>query len=152
MGRRMVIFHRCVRIIPLSFAVAGGGYLLFGNPPGSFVEFSVTVLVLVAIVLDYALDFGKKASVMHVIGLECKRIQNAYHDLWEQVNDSNPEEQEIRQENRKLADLLTEVAGWAGFVDLYEGSKLNDKCRKAALVELGECYLGRKEYVKEAGN
>ena len=54
MGRRMARAHRWVRIVPLSFAFAGGGALLLGQSTEIWIELGITILVVTAMVLDYA--------------------------------------------------------------------------------------------------
>ena len=143
LGRRMKRLDIIIRIITLAFAVAGGGYLAIGNPEENPVEFTTIVIVLSVFVIGFVLRAQEKATVLHFVGLECGRIRDAYHDLWSQLHDEVSEEPQIRKENRALVDRLTEIAGWAGFVDLFEDSCLNKECRKTAKDELRERYSSR---------
>ena len=141
LGRRMRRFDLTIRITTLASAVAGGGYIATGIAVKNRMELFTLIVAITVFVLGFVLRFQEKATVLHYVGLECGRIRDAYHDLWSRFQDAVSEESQLREENRKLADRATEVAGWAGFVDLFEDTGLNKKCRKAAKDEVSERYL-----------
>ena len=142
-GRFMTRVHLGIRAITLAAAVAGGGYVVTGIPAQKWYEFLAVVIVLTVYVLGNVLRPGKKATVLHFVSHECDRLQNSYQDLWRRMQDPGLEEPEISLEDKQLLVRLTEAAGWAGIVDLFEDSKLNDKCGKAAKEELDKHYSSR---------
>ena len=139
-------YHTIIRLVLLTVAVAGAGtHVNSGLDPGAnWPQLLLAVIIIAAIVFEFVYDFGKKAQVLHVIALECNRMQNAYRRLWVELSQGNGPALDIPQQIRALTDNFEQVSGWAGLVGVSEEANLLEQCKEFAEAELKERYMGSK--------
>ena len=97
-------------------------------------------LIGLLVIWDIVVDYGRKAAVLHVIGLECQEIEGDLEKLWLEVDDADADEEDLRSKTNALGRKLTHVTSWARHVNVREHSKLNEECAAAAYQVAADRY------------
>ena len=128
--------HLLIRIF-LLLAVASGMASLLELLPGYF-QLLAGIGATVLVVLDFALNYARKAAVLNLISIECTALENKWMDLWAKL-DSLDEDEALRETDR-LSRRLAEVTGWAGHAEIREDRALNERCEEAAFGVMASRY------------
>ena len=100
----------------------------------TLLPFSIIVLVAV----DFVADNGRKASMLHVIGMECSELEIEVHRLW--TDRERIEDDEAIERVSRVSQKLLESTGKAGKFGIEENSKLHEKSTKDATEYLTNHY------------
>ena len=118
--------HTIVRICLLAAATSGIAAFLDALPPIAQLISGGGIAVI--IVWDMVSDYGRKAAILHAISLQCGDLENEWAELWIRVNEATITNEETILRNRQLIQRITAVTGGAGYADIREDQKLNERC------------------------
>ncbi len=131
-----------LRIVFLLAALSGIVAFLDLLPPLFQVMTSAVLAACVAV--DYVLRYAEKAATLHAISRECSRLATDGKALWGDVEFITDEE--CRQRNTRLSQVLDEVTAWAGIVGVQEDVKLNTQSEATASQILEHEYGGERAH------
>ena len=100
----------------------------------TLLPFSIIVLVAV----DFVSDYGRKASMLHVISMECSELEIEVHRLW--TDRKSIEDKEAIEKISRISQKLLQATGKAGKFGIEENSKLHEKSTRDASEYLTNHY------------
>lgn len=100
----------------------------------TLLPFSIIVLVAV----DFVADYGRKASMLHVISMECSELEIEVHRLW--TDRESIEDEEAIEKISRISQKLLESTGKAGKFGIEDDSKLHEISTKDASEYLTNHY------------
>ena len=124
----------------LLLGAAGGGIAALLDLLPTNMQLLASGMIALLVVWDFVADYAKKAAILHTIGLECSALESEWRELWANVNEGDLNEDEARRGNQQLERRMLAVTGRAGYADVREDRKLNEKCEKAAYKVVAERY------------
>ena len=127
-----------LRIILLLAALSGIATFLDLLPP--MLQVAMSAMLAACVAADYVLRYAEKAATLHAISRECSRLATDGKALWSDMEFIADEE--CRQRNTRLSQVLDEVTAWAGIVGVQEDAKLNVQCEATASQILEHEYGG----------
>lgn len=130
--------HTAVRFLLLAAAAGGIAALLDLLP--QIVQLVAGGLIALLVAWDFVSDYAKKAAVLHTIDIECGLLEIEWRELWNEANDPEASDAEVREKNRRLAERISYVTARAGDADIPENRKLNEECAKAAYRVVADQY------------
>lgn len=95
-----------------------------------------SIILLVA--LDFVTDFGRKASMLHVISMECSELEIEVHRLW--TDRKSMEDEEAIEKISRISQKLLEATGKAGKFGIEDDTKLHEKSTREASEYLTNHY------------
>ena len=130
--------HSAIRFLLL--AAAAGGIAALLNLLPAIAQLIAGGLIALVVAWDFVSDYAKKAAVLHTISVECDRLQNEWRELWNEANNPEASDAEVREQNIQLAQRISYVTGRAGDANIRENRKLNEECAKAAYKVMTDQY------------
>ncbi len=115
--------------------------VLFELLPHPWVIFLLTLsssLIILLVALDFVRDYGRKASVLHVISMKCSKLENDVQRLW--LDHDIIEDEEAIEKLSLISKQLLETTGKASEFGIEHSAKLNEKCAKEASQYLTNYY------------
>ena len=115
--------------------------VLFGLTPNPWEIFLLTLLpflIISLVALDFVTDYGRKASMVHVISMKCSELENEIHRLWS--DHDIIEDEEAIEKLSLISKQLLEATGKASEFGIEHSTKLNEKCAKEASQYLTNYY------------
>lgn len=97
------------------------------------------LLLAVTVAVDFYFDFGKKATELHVVTMECINIENQYRTLWRHHRNLNDEAAE-----KKLLELdskLLQITSMSKKIGVQTNKSLHDRCADSAYAILENEYV-----------
>ena len=136
-------YYFVIRGMLVLSAFSGAAALLKFFPENIQEEIAIVAGFVIALVTawDILTNYARKAAVSHAIGKECSFLEIEWKDLWADANNHLLEDPVARKKNRRLARRITEVTAWAGYVNIREDRKLNEKCENEVHRIMGEKYV-----------
>ena len=124
----------------LLVAAAGGAIGGFLDLLPQLVQLIANGLIPLLVFWDFVLAPAKKAAVLHTISTECSRLEIEFKELWDETDDTEASDDEIRPKLSQLEHRVLEVTSRAGDASIPERPKLNDKCETTAKQVMKEQY------------
>ena len=109
-------------------------------PP--MLQLVMSAVLALCVAVDYVSRYAEKAATLHAISRECSRLVTDGRALWGDIESITDEE--CRQRNTRLSQVLDEVTAWAGLVEVQEDVKLNTQCEATASQILEHEYGGER--------
>ena len=132
--------YRWLRLWLLIFAAGELGAVMKLLP--NFLEIYLLTLlpfsIIVLVAVDFVTDYGRKASMLHVIGMECSELEFEVHRLW--TDRASIEDEEAIDKISRISQKLLKSTGKAGKFGIEENSKLHEKSTKDASEYLTNHY------------
>lgn len=111
---------------------------LLPNPWGIFLLTLSPSLIILLVALDFVRDYGRKASMVHIISMKCSELENEIHRLWS--DHDIIEDEEAIEKLSLISKQLLEATGKASEFGIEHSTKLNEKCAKEASQYLTNYY------------
>ena len=89
------------------------------------------VLVIVAVLCDFLMEFGGKAEVLRIVSSQCSHLEGQWHELWGDLTGREANDANIRSRNADLDGRLTAVTGLAT-EKVRPCKRLNRTCAREA--------------------
>lgn len=105
---------------------------------GLFLLALLPCLIILLVVLEFVTDYGRKASMSHVISMKCSEVENDVHRLWSDYD--AVEDEEAVEKLSLISSQLREATGKASEFGIVHNSRLNEKCAKQASQHLTNYY------------
>lgn len=138
LANRHRLCHFWVRLLLLGAAASGIATLLGVLP--NLAQLISGALVAILVVWDSISDYSKKATVLHMISIECSALDIEWGELWAEANDPFSDDTEVRIKKQRLDRKTLEVTGEAGKASVKDSRRLNRKCAEAAYKVTAERY------------
>ncbi len=122
--------YKIVRVLLFAAATSGIAAFLDALPPIAQLISGGGIAVI--IVWDMVSDYGRKAAILHAISLQCGDLEDDCHDLWRNIDNATITNEEAIHRSRQLDRRITNVTSGAGYADIPEDKKLNERCRDDA--------------------
>ena len=94
--------------------------------------------IILFVTLDSVTDYGRKASMLHVISMECSELEIDVHRLW--TDRKSIEDKDAIEQISRISRKLLEVTGKTGKFGIEDNSKLHEKSTKDASEYLTNHY------------
>ena len=132
--------YRWIRYGLLVLATGQVGVLSISLPDtwGIFLLTLLPCLIILLVVLEFVTDYGRKASMSHVISMKCSEVENDIHRLWSDYDII--EDEEAVEKLSLISSQLWEATGKASEFGIVHNSRLNEKCAKQASQYLTNYY------------
>ncbi len=110
------------------FVISATGAFTLLNQWTWWIQLVITLALGIVLAIDFWLNLGRMAIVLHTISIEYNRIEDEWRELWNDVNQPDASEDDIRERSRNLKGQMSIVD--ARVRDSYIGmdDKLNEKC------------------------
>ena len=89
--------HAIIRFVLLAAAAGGIASLLDLLPP--IAQLAASGFIALVVAWDFASDYARKAAVLHTISLECGLLEIEWRDLWNDANNPDASDDEVRERN-----------------------------------------------------
>lgn len=96
--------------------------------------------VAILVVCDFFGDYAWKAAVLHVICIECNRIESQWQTLWLEIDRPDLEDADALRQCETLGRRLNEITGQAGLVGVAVDAQLNKTCAEDTYKVMQERY------------
>lgn len=106
-------------VLPQPIAIKEGVEGIFG------------VLVIVAILCDFLMEFSGKAEVLRIVSAQCSSLESQWYELWGDLIGREAVDANIRSRNADLDSRLTAVTGLAT-EKIRPNKRLNRSCAQEA--------------------
>ena len=128
--------YRWIRygLLVLSAGQVGVLFELIPNPFGMYLLTLLPCLIILLVVLEFVTDYGRKASMSHVISMKCSEVEDDVHRLWSDYDII--EDEEAIEKLTLISSQLRETTGKASEFGIVHNSRLNEKCAKQASQHL----------------
>lgn len=130
--------HQITRVVLLASATGVIG-LLSANliePWTDALQAVLGGLIVLVVIVDLVGRFAEKAAVLHVISVDCSKLDNEWHQLWADCEEPGASRNELASRHADLSRRLTEVTSTAGEAHILDHRRLNERCwKKACQVE-----------------
>jgi len=130
--------HAIIRFVLLAAAAGGIASLLDLLPP--IAQLAASGFIALVVAWDFASDYARKAAVLHTISLECGLLEIEWRDLWNDANNPDASDDEVRERNAQLSRRIAGATGRAGDAGIRENRKLNEECERAAYRIIEDKY------------
>lgn len=130
--------HSAIRLLLLAAAAVGIAALLDLLP--QIVQLIAGGIIALVVAWDFVSDYAKKAAVLHTINIDCGLLEIEWRELWNEANDPEASDAEVREKNRRLAERISYVTARAGNANIPENRKLNEECEKSAYKVIQDKY------------
>ena len=114
--------HLWVRAILLVAAITGATSVVVLP---AWLTITSSVVVTLAITVDFVFDFGGKAKVLHMVTVAYIRGVEDYEKLWIRCQDENMNDTGARDGLSRVQGRLNMMSAWPGFVEVGVSQRLN---------------------------
>lgn len=125
-------------LLVMAMCQLGVLFELSPNPWEIFLLTLLPFLIISLVALDFVTDYGRKASMVHVISMKCSELENEVHRLWS--DHDIIEDKEAIEKLSLISTQLLEATGKVNTFGIEHNSKLNEKCAKEASQYLTNYY------------
>lgn len=152
LASRYILYRRALQFT-LGFAAVGGLSRFIGVLPqdAGWVEAvpeAASLLILVAVVLEFMGDYATKAALLNAIAVKCADLEAQWRELWGSVDSADADEAAILKTFRSLENDILNTTSVAGYAGIRENEKLNE----AAMAETREVLIQRYSMEGHADN
>ena len=131
--------RKLTQVFLLAFVTGAAASLMEIFP--EWVGLLVSALLITLMIWDAVEDYAKKAAILSIISMECRKNEVAFSELWRDANKANSIEGEIRSRLNQLDSATLEATGKASYADVTENKELNEKCAKDAYISMEHQYV-----------
>lgn len=129
------------RIIQLLLmAAAASGIVGVLDPVPAIMQPTAIAAIAILVAWDFFGDYARKVAVLHVICIECNRIETQWQTLWLEIERPDLEDADAIRQCEMLGQRLNEVTGQAGMVGIQVDAQLNKTCAEDAYKVMRERF------------
>ena len=130
--------QRIMQILLMAAAISGIAALL--DPLPAFMAQIAVAAIAILVTWDFFGDYARKAAVLHVICIECNRIESQWQTLWLEIDRPDLEDTDALRQCETLGRRLNEITGQAGLVGVAVDAQLNKTCAEDTYKVMQERY------------
>ena len=120
--------HQLTLFLLAGGATAGIVSLLARFPPT--IQLFANAFIAVVAVWTLIAGYARKAAVLHTISSHLSMLNSSWERLWDHLDDTD--DTEARQRRTELSGEMNEVTSRAGFADVSDDFRLNERSEEAA--------------------
>ena len=135
--------HRIPRILMAIASVVGTISILLGDSAwiSSFLYIPIFLTVLAAIIWDFTCDYGKKASILYSISIECAEIETELNRLWRSLYSEKPlSEDQVDFRLNEIAETVCRITSRSLQHGIPTDDKLNEKAQQEGFKAVSDRF------------
>ncbi len=128
-------FLRFMLLLPLF-----GGIALFLKLLPEEVQIYIGAGIAILVALEMSFNVSKNATVLHLISVECSKLEEEIQKLWLDANSENIDREILMARYIELSHKLVDITCKSDDALIYKFKRLNKKCGEAAYKDLIERF------------